>query len=131
MSDKNREREKKKTGAGRQWKVGISEIGFKLLNEYLAKINESSKRKIRSQEVLEFAVERLSERDMPKICERAYTGTEKLEVLLDRVNLLSPDKQVSKEDLLSLMVESFEASTKLRAGKSQKDLFSEKEKTNE
>ena len=123
MNISNNKEEKKK--AKQQLKVGITEVGFDTLNLFLESLNKLSKRKIRAQEVVEFAVGRLSEKDIPRICEKAYTGSDKVEVLLEKLNSQLPDKAMSKNDLLSLMVQTFEASGKAKLIKSQAERANE------
>lgn len=123
MNISNNKEEKKKEK--QQLKVGITEVGFDTLNLFLESLNKLSKRKIRAQEVVEFAVGRLSEKDIPRICEKAYTGSDKVEVLLEKLNSQLPDKAMSKNDLLSLMVQTFEASGKAKLIKSQAERANE------
>ena len=106
----NKDKEKKQEKP-KQWKVGITEKGMELLNQYLEMANKSSKRKIRTPEVLELAVEKLNEKDIRKIQERVYTPDDKMEVMLDEYNLRNPDRPLSMEQFKTRLVETYEKQT--------------------
>ena len=56
----------------------VSKAGYEAVEVFLLKVNESSKRKIKMSDVLDFAVEKLGEKDIPKIHERVYTSDDKM-----------------------------------------------------
>jgi hypothetical protein len=124
----NRIEEKNKNNTAKQWKVGVTEKGFNDLNQFLEKINMTSKRRIKSYDVLDYLLDQLTEKDIPKICERAYTGSDKVEVLLDKLNQQFPEKALSKDELLALMVENFHLSGKGKSLKANKEQLGEGEK---
>jgi len=92
----------------KQWKVGITEKGNERLNQFIDEVNKTSKRKIQIPTVVEYAVEKLSEKDFVKIRERVYTPDDKMEVLLDEHNQRNPDKTMTMEQFKATMVDIFE-----------------------
>ena len=92
----------------KQFKVGITENGLNTLNQFLDLVNKSSKRRIRVPEVLEFAVEKLTDKDVQRIQEKAYTPYDKMEIILAEYNRRNPIKPVSMEQLKTSMVEVYE-----------------------
>jgi len=77
-------------------------------NGFLRKANESSKRKIRMLDVLDFAVEKLGERDIPKIQERVHTADDKMELMLEDYNKRNADKPMTREQFKAALVDAFE-----------------------
>ena len=107
--NKNKEEEKTKTGEKtKQWKVGITEKGNAALIQFMEMVNKTSKRRVRIPEVLEFAVEKLNDKDIRKIQERVYTPDDKMEVMLDEYNQRNPDKPQTKDELKAAMIEMYE-----------------------
>ena len=107
--DNNKKLEKtKKEDQKKQLKVGITEKGNVTLGQFMELVNKTSKRKIRIPEVLEFAVEKLSDRDIRKIQERVYTPDDKMEVMFEEYNSRNPDKPLSRDQFKIAMVEAFE-----------------------
>jgi len=103
--------DEKKMGPGinkQKLKVGITERGNEILSRYLGLINQTSKRRVHTPEILEFAIEKLSEKDVPKIQERVYTTDDKIEVMLDEYNEQNPEKPMTREQMKAAMLEAFE-----------------------
>jgi hypothetical protein len=69
--------------------------------------NENGLRRFKAPEILEFAVSKLSDRDMQSIIELNYTGPDKLKLLLKELNTVSASAQLSEEELLSSLVDSY------------------------
>jgi DNA-nicking Smr family endonuclease len=99
----NKEEEKKDTK--KQYKVGVSELGWTRLNEYLTKINIESKRKVKAAEVLEVAIEKLNDNDFSKIRERVYTAEDKIDLAWQHQNEIHPETPLTREQFLGLMLE--------------------------
>jgi hypothetical protein len=103
--DNNKNQKQKKT---KQFKVAITEKGMNALNQYLELVNKTSKRRIKGYDLLEYAVEKLSDRDIQKIQERVYTPDDKMEVMLEEYNRRNPDRALTEEGFKELMVEMFD-----------------------
>jgi hypothetical protein len=107
-NNKEEKKENKNTVQTKQWKVGISEKGMAVLNQYLELANKNSKRRIRISEILEFAVEKLNEKDVRKIQERAYTSDDRMELMLDEYNQRNPDRALSLEAFKAHLLEVYD-----------------------
>src|SRR5690606_6296525 len=99
------EKEKKETT---HYKLGITKSGFEILNRFIESANKEAKRRIKVKDVLSYAVEKLSERDIPKIQGRVYTADDRMELMLDEYNNKHPDNPLTKEEFKAKMVEAFE-----------------------
>ncbi|MDZ4676314.1 MAG: hypothetical protein SGI74_02300 [Oligoflexia bacterium] len=115
-----KEKTKIKTEKAKQWKVGITEQGWKILEKFVVDVNKTSKRKIRVPEVLEFAVEKLVVRDIPKVQERSYTADDKMEVMFDEYNARNPEKPMSRDEFKAAMITAFEKQVLSKLAKAQK-----------
>ncbi|MEQ1875511.1 MAG: hypothetical protein ABL958_02620 [Bdellovibrionia bacterium] len=89
----------------KQYKVTVSKTGFERVEEFLLKVNETSKRKIKMSDVLDFAVEKLAEKDIPKIQERVYTADEKMEAAWEEHNRRNPDRPMTLEQYKTAALE--------------------------
>jgi hypothetical protein len=101
----NGEKEKKDTT---HCKLGITKSGFEILNRFIETANKDAKRRIKVKDVLSYAVEKLTERDIPKIQERVYTADDRMELMLEEYNSKHPGLPVTKEEFKAMMVETFE-----------------------
>ncbi len=93
--EKKKERTKAKETI--HYKLGISKTGFEILSSFMESANKDSKRRIKIPDVLSYAVEKLSERDIRKIQGRVYTADDRMELMLEEYNSKHPDQPVTKE----------------------------------
>jgi hypothetical protein len=108
---------KRERKASKQIKVGITVAGLEILNKFLEQINKSSRRKINTPAVLEHAVTKLAERDIPKIQEQVYTPDDKIEVMFGEYNQRNPDKPLTQDQFKAAMLEAFEKQVLNRSSK--------------
>ena|ERR1700683_5226177 len=92
--------------------VGIDEVGLKVLTEFVAKVNKNSKRSIGRYNVLSYAVQLLSDKDIPKLQSKYYRPSDTFKVILEEINSENKDAAVDEEALMASMIEAFQAKRK-------------------
>lgn len=92
--------------------VGISEEGLRILSEFVDKLNKDSKRAIGRYLVLEYAVQKLTDSDIPKLQGKYYRPSDKFKVILEEFNREHSDTPLDEEQLMASMIEAFQSKNK-------------------